>query len=125
LADWLGYSSKKYETDMAKILIFILLATLLAACSVTGRIARKYEGKGVEILYKEMGSPATTRVLENGNTLFEYQKETFIKETVIGTGRGTLDPKISPSFIKVETYWFEVDKNGMVVHSDYQKRIAK
>jgi hypothetical protein len=110
---------------MAKKLIIFFLAALLVSCSMNTGLSRKYEGKGVEVLYKELGSPKLVRDLGDGTKLFEYEKETFVKETEFGTGRGTLDPKISPAFIKVETYWFKVDKNGIIVQADYKKRIDR
>jgi hypothetical protein len=48
-----------------------------------------------------------------------------VKETVIGTGRGTLDPRISPSFTKVEVSMFEVDNKGIVVRTAFEKRIQQ
>jgi len=110
---------------MVKKLILFFVIALMVSCSMNANLSRKYEGKGVEVLYKELGSPKSVRDLGDGTKLFEYEKETFVKETTFGTGRGTLDPKISPSFVKVETYWFKVDNNGIVVQTDYQKRIDK
>jgi len=108
---------------MIKYLFLLSLLALLFSCSAPTKLSHKYEGKGVELLYKEMGSPKNIFEMDNGNRLFEYEKETFIKETEIGTGRGTLDKRISPSFIKVEMYRFEIDKKGIIVRSAYQKRI--
>jgi len=95
------------------------------ACSVSGKLSRKYEGKGVEVLYSELGEPKKMLTLENGNRLFVYEKEVYIKETVIGTGRGTLDPRVSPSFVKVEVSRFEIDNKGIVVRTEFEKRIQQ
>jgi hypothetical protein len=110
---------------MVKKLIIIFVLALMVSCSMTSKLSNKYVGRGVELLYKELGYPKTVSEMSNGNKLFEYEKETFIRQTEIGTGRGTLDPRISPSFSKVETYWFEVNKEGIIVHTNYEKRIDK
>ena len=110
---------------MVKYLISGLILVLMLACSVSGQLSRKYEGKGVEILYGELGQPKKTLTLDNGNRLFIYEKETFVKETAIGTGRMNLDPRVSPSFMKIEISRFEVDNKGIVVRTEYEKRIQK
>lgn len=110
---------------MVKYLISGLIFVLMLACSVSGNLSRKYEGKGVELLYRELGEPKSTIDLKNGNKLFVYEKETFVKQTEIGMGRGTLDPRISPSFMKIEVSRFEVDNKGIVVKTEYEKRIEK
>jgi hypothetical protein len=108
---------------MVKYLISCLIIVLMMACSVSGKLSRKYEGKGVEMLYRDLGQPKNITVLDNGNKLFVYEKETFVRETEIGTGRLALDKRISPSFIKVELSRFEVDSKGIVVRTEYEKRI--
>lgn len=110
---------------MVKKLLLLFLIVIMVSCSVTNSLSNKYAGEGVETLYKEMGYPKTVSELDNGNKLFEYEKETLIKETEISTGRGTLDHRMSPSYIKVETYYFEVNKDGIIVRTDYKKRIDK
>jgi len=110
---------------MVKYLISGLILVLMLACSVSGNLSRKYEGKGVELLYSELGEPKNTIDLKNGNRLFVYEKETIVKQTEIGMGRGTLDPRISPSFMKVEVSKFEVDNKGIVVRTEYERRIEK
>jgi len=101
----------------------VLFLALLLSCSVSNGLSRKYEGKGVEVLYREFGAPKITVDLENGNRLFVYEKETFVKQTEIGMGRGTLDPRISPSFVKVEVSRFEVDNKGIIVRTEYEKKV--
>lgn len=108
---------------MVKYLISGLILVVLIACSMSGNLSRKYVGKGVEKLYSELGEPKKTLTLENGNRLFVYEKEVYVKQTVIGTGRATLDPRVSPSFVKVEVSRYEVDKQGIVVRTEYEKRI--
>jgi hypothetical protein len=108
---------------MVKNIISFFLLALLVACSMSGKLSRKYEGEGVEVLSRELGAPKSTIVLENGNKLYVYEKETYVKETQIGTGRGTLDPRISPSFVKVEVFRFEVDSKGVIVHTEYNKKV--
>jgi hypothetical protein len=110
---------------MVKKLILFFVVVLMMSCSMTTKLSKKYVGRGVEVLYREMGNPQAESVMENGDKLLVYEKETYIKQTEIGTGRGTLDPKISPSFSKVETYWFEVNKEGIIVQTNYRKKIDK
>jgi hypothetical protein len=110
---------------MIKYLISGLILVLLLACSVSGNLSRKYEGKGVELLYRDMGEPKNMITLDNGNRLFIYEKETFVRQTEIGVGRGTLDPRVSPSFEKVEVSRFEVDNKGIIVRTEYEKKIKK
>jgi hypothetical protein len=90
---------------------------------MSGKLSRKYEGKGIEVLYREFGAPKSTTVLENGNKLYVFEKETYVKETQIGTGRGTLDPRVSPSFVKVEVSRFEVDNKGIIIRTEYEKKV--
>lgn len=85
------------------------------------QLSGKYEGRGVEALYAEMGEPKMKEAMDNGNTLFIYEKETLVKQTTIGTGRMTLDQRVSPSYIRVERYVFEVDNQGIIVKTDYKK----
>jgi hypothetical protein len=108
---------------MVKRLALIFVVVMMVACSVTSKLSHKYVGKGVELLYKEMGTPKSISKLANGNSLYAFEKETFVRSTEIGTGRGTLDPRISPSFAKVETFLFEVNNEGIIVDTEYEKRI--
>ena len=108
---------------MVKYLLSGLFLVVVLACSISGQLTRKYEGKGVELLYRDLGNPQKTLNLDNGNRLFVYEKETYVRQTEIGTGRGTLDPRVSPSFIKIETSRFEVDGKGIVVRTEYEKRL--
>jgi hypothetical protein len=110
---------------MIKKLAIVLLMFLMISCSVTSSLSRKYEGKGLEALYKDMGYPKSVSELSNGNKLYKFEKTTYVKETEISTGRGTLDPRISPSYSKVEIFLFEINKEGVIVKTDYQKRIDK
>ena len=108
---------------MVKYLLSGLFLVVVLACSISGQLTRKYEGKGVELLYRDLGNPQKTLNLDNGNRLFVYEKETYVRQTEIGTGCGTLDPRVSPSFIKIETSRFEVDGKGIVVRTEYEKRL--
>ncbi len=110
---------------MKTILIFFSLFFVFAACSVSQKVSSKYKGKGVEILYKELGSPKSVTEMDNGNKLFVYEKETIVRSTEISTGRGTLDPRISPAYSKVETFLFEVNSEGLIIDTGYEKRIEK
>lgn len=107
---------------MKKLLLGILIFVFFG-CSVQRSLSEKHVGKGVELLYTYYGEPKRSEVLRNGNRLFVYEKETLVKQTVIGTGRMTLDQRISPSFIKVEVFKFEIDNQGIVVKAIYEKKI--
>ena len=100
----------------------IMVVMVIGSCSIQQKIDRKYEGKGRELVLQEYGEPQKIIELENGNQLFIYIKETFIRETEIGTGYFTLDKRVSPSFIKEETYRFLIDKQGIVSDAVYEKR---
>jgi hypothetical protein len=103
------------------LILFVLLASI--SCSMTEKLSRSYNGKGVEVLYKEMGNPNKIIENDNGNKTYIYIKETFVRQTEISTGRFNLDKRMSPSFIKVELFHFEVNKDGIIQHSEYEKQI--
>ncbi len=105
-----------------RMFTFFAILFILSACSVNRKISRQYEGQGRETLLSEFGEPSRVLELENGNVMFIYIKETVIKETEIGTGSFTLDPRVSPSFIKEEIYRFEIDEQGVIVDTQYEKR---
>jgi hypothetical protein len=107
---------------MKNILIIILLFVSIG-CSVQRSLSEKYVGKGVETLYADFGEPKRLNNLENGHKLFIYEKETLVRETVIGTGEMTLDQRMSPAFIKVEVFQFEIDNHGIIVKTIYEKKI--
>jgi hypothetical protein len=94
----------------------------LASCSVQKKIEHKYNGNGRDLLLSDFGEPRKIIDLEDGNQLFLYVKETFVREAEIGTGRFTLDKRVSPSFIKEEIYRFVVDSDGIILLSEYEKR---
>lgn len=106
-----------------KKLIFLIFILGFFGCTVQRSLSGKYVGKGVELLYADFGEPKRLDVLENGHKLFVYEKETLVKETVIGTGKMTLDKRMSPAFIKVEAYKFEIDNQGIIVKTIYEKKI--
>ncbi|MFA9388987.1 MAG: hypothetical protein ACERKD_04240 [Prolixibacteraceae bacterium] len=83
---------------------------------------RSFEGEGREMVIQAFGEPMKIVNMDNGNQLFIYVKETFIHETEIGTGSFTLDKRMSPSFIKEETYRFLIDKQGVVTQVNYEKK---
>ncbi|HKM92220.1 MAG TPA: hypothetical protein VJY41_01075 [Prolixibacteraceae bacterium] len=106
---------------MRKIFPFLLIV-LLMSCNVEKQIERKYEGEGREMVLHDFGEPQKVVDMGNGIERFIYIKETYIRETEIGIGKGTLDPRISPAFIKEETWRFDIDAKGQVVGSNYEKR---
>lgn len=108
---------------MTKNIGFILVVFFMFSCTLSQQVSNKYLGKGAEILYSDFGEPMKVLKTEEGNRVFVYQKETYVKETTIGTGRGTLDERISPGFIKIETYKFTLDKEGIIIDTDYEKEI--
>jgi len=108
---------------MVKIVLNILVVILLVGCSVHNKISRKYERNGREVVLSEFGEPHKIIEMKDGNQLFIYVKESFIRETEIGTGGFTMDKRISPAFIKEETYRFLIDANGVVSKATYEKKI--
>jgi hypothetical protein len=111
---------------MSKRIIFLLILVcamlFFAACGPARKISKQYEGNGRDMLFADFGEPQRVLELENGNEMFIYIKETAVRETEIGTGSFTLDPRVSPSFIKEEIFRFEIDKDGVVVDTQYEKR---
>lgn len=108
---------------MTKLITFILLAFFVASCALSQQISNKYVGKGAEALFSDFGEPNEVIKTDEENRIFIYLKETYVKETTIGTGRGTLDERISPAFIKVETFKFILDKEGIIIETSYEKKI--
>lgn len=108
---------------MVKYLLSLLVLTGLLSCSVQKKIERSFEGEGRELLMKEFGEPQQIIPMKNGEQVFVYVKETFVRETEIGTGAFTLDQRVSPSFVKEETYRFTIDKQGIVTKVSYEKRM--
>lgn len=107
---------------MTKYFLVLVLFTLFSSCSVQQKIERKYEGEGRESVLKTFGEPQKIIILEGGKQIFVYVKETFVRETEIGTGDFTLDKRVSPSFTKEETYRFLIDQQGIVQNVQYEKK---
>ena len=107
---------------MLKYFIVFIIIIASCACSIDRKVSRKFDGEGRDMLIKEFGEPTKIIMLENGNTRFIYIKESFIRETEIGTGGFTMDPRISPAYIKVETYRFEINDEGFILDSSYEKK---
>lgn len=107
---------------MVKYILTLLVFIGLLSCSVQKKVERNFEGKGREMVIKYFGEPQKIIPLEDGQQQFVYVKETFIRETEIGTGSFTLDKRMSPSFIKEETYKFTIDKQGIVTETFYEKK---
>ncbi|MDA3817966.1 MAG: hypothetical protein PF486_11360 [Prolixibacteraceae bacterium] len=110
---------------MKRILVNMFLLVLLLGCSVSKKLERNYLGQGREYVLKQKGEPTKIIELENDNERFIYVEEEEIRETTIGTGKATLDPKISPGFTKIEIYRFEVNEKGIIVGAGYEKLIKK
>jgi hypothetical protein len=97
----------------------------MLSCSQQKVLVRKYEGEGREKLLREMGEPNRIISQTDGKQWFIYRKETAIRETVIGTGSYTPDPRISPGFLRIETYRFLIDQNGAIEKVNYEKQTQK
>jgi len=110
---------------MYRIIISVILLAFLVACSVSKKVERNYLGQGREYLLQEKGEPTKIIDLKNDNERFIYIEEEEIRETTIGTGKATLDPKVSPGFTKIEIYRFEINEEGIIVDTGYEKRIEK
>lgn len=106
---------------MKAAIIAILTTLTLVSCSPQRSLSRKYEGKGREQIISEFGEPQSIQTFDNGNQMFEYVKETVIRDTPIGTGRHTIEPMISPGFVKVEVRQFIIDNKGIVTNTNYEK----
>lgn len=110
------------EKKMVKYFLLFFVILVFCSCNVDQKISRRFDGEGRELLLREFGEPTKIIKLDNGNERFIYIKETYIRETEIGTGGFTMDPRISASFIKEETYRFEINQNGTIVDSSYEKK---
>lgn len=105
-----------------KIAFSLLFLAVLAGCSVANKVERRYEGQGRDILFHEFGEPHKIIELKDGNQLFIYMKETYVRETTFDAGRSaTLDPRVSPGFIKEETYRFTINEDGIITDANYER----
>ncbi|MDA3881007.1 MAG: hypothetical protein PF436_11520 [Prolixibacteraceae bacterium] len=110
---------------MKQVIGVLVVLTVFAACSVSKKIERNYMGQSRAMLLYDMGEPDRIVELENGGERFFYVKEEIIRETAIGTGKTTLDPRVSPGFTKIETYRFDINEDGFIVNTGYTKEIEK
>jgi hypothetical protein len=110
---------------MGRKILGLVLLFLLFACSVGKKMERNFLGQGREYLLQEKGEPTKIIELDNSRERFIYIEEEEIRETTIGTGKATLDPKISPGFTKIEIYRFEINEQGIIVDTGYEKRVKK
>jgi hypothetical protein len=106
---------------MAKRVLFFIVMAFMVSCTASQRLAGQYEGKGAEVLFRDFGEPEEVLKTDDGNRIFVYKKETLVRETTIGTGRGTLDERVSPAIMKIETYKFVLDNEGFIVDTVYEK----
>ncbi|MBN2806721.1 MAG: hypothetical protein JXR22_08680 [Prolixibacteraceae bacterium] len=100
----------------------LLVILLFSFCSIQQKVERQFEGEGREAVLKAFGEPQKIVDLEGGKQLFVYVKETHVRATEISTGDFTLDKRVSPSFVKEETYRFVIDQQGIVTDAQYEKR---
>lgn len=117
----LGNHKAASNQDMNKTIIILLASLALASCSPQRSLSRKYEGEGRDKIINDFGEPQSIQTLEGGLQLFEYVKETVVRDTPIGTGKNTLDPIISPGFVRVEVRQFLIDGKGLIVKVNYEK----
>lgn len=118
-----NFGAKSKAVYMNKFILVNVLFLLIIGCSPSRQLARQYEGQGREKVIEAYGEPV--RIFKNDLNLevFEYIKETIVRETTIGTGRATLDPRISPGFVKVEIRRFTIDNKGIVLKTEYERLI--
>ena len=107
---------------MVKYFLSLVMILLYSSCSIQQKVERQFEGEGREEVLKAFGEPQKIMNLEGGKQLFVYVKETFVRETEISTGDFTLDKRVSPSFVKEETFRFVIDQQGIVTDALYEKR---
>lgn len=106
---------------MIKKVFIVLVAFALASCSVQRKLDRNLTGMGREVLLSQLGEPMRIVDLEEGSQMFIYVKETYVRATEIGQGKASLDPRISPGFVKEETFKFLIDADGIIQKSFYEK----
>lgn len=106
-------------------LLFILTFFALSACSPQAKLKRNFIGERISEVSTEYGAPVQKIELENGNQLLIYKKETPVKPTVIDSGQHTLDPRISPGYNKIEWFKFELNREGIIVRTSYEKEIER
>jgi outer membrane protein assembly factor BamE (lipoprotein component of BamABCDE complex) len=107
---------------MVKYFLSLVMILLFSSCSIQQKVERQFEGEGREEVLKAFGEPQKVVNLDGGKQQFVYVKETFIRETEISTGDFTLDKRVSPSFVKEETYRFVIDQLGIVRDVFYEKK---
>ncbi len=110
---------------MIRTIFLLFLVTALMACSPQKKLAKKYLGEGREVLVTALGEPQREERLENGNVLMVYRKETVIKPTSVNTGRFTLDPMVSPGYLKVKESSFVLNPKGIVIETNFKEEIER
>jgi len=110
---------------MIRNFLFLILITALMACSPQKKLARKYLGEGREVLVNTLGEPQREERLENGNMLLVYRKETAIRPTAVSTGRFTLDPMVSPGYLKIRESSFILNPKGIVIETGFKEEIKR
>ncbi len=111
---------------MKQIVLILLLTGFLASCSMQSKLSRQFNGEPIEQVKESFKSiPVTEIPQRNGNTKVIFTKEAKLPGTVINQGEKSLDPITTPPVTKIEQFIFEVDKNGIVINSEYSNTYKK
>lgn len=107
---------------MNRILAILIILLISFSCSIQSKLGRDYKGENIEVVKNHFSTfPFSKTPLDNGQTKYVFTKEERLASTTISQGEATLDPIESPPATKIERYIFVVDKNNVVVSTDYKK----
>ena len=122
--EWLWF--RTFERPQLKLITLLLLvACVLAGCSVQSKLTRHYKDRSFSEVMAVMGAPTTIENLVGGGTMRSYVKKVMLKETPINTGQFQYDTFYSPKVMKNEITRFKVTQNGIVKEVSYSCEYTK
>lgn len=108
-----------------KCLIVMMLAVLVAGCSVESKLNRQYKGKSFIGVMDNMGAPTRIENLVGGGTLRIYETKKMLKETPINTGQFQYDTFNSPKVMKTDVIQFFVNPSGIVTEIKFSSEYSR
>lgn len=106
------------------IILFILLITV--SCGIQSQLKRSYQGRNIEYLTESFKTlPSVKTPLKNGLYRLTFTKKARLTSTPINQGTGSLDPLSSPAALKTEYYIFIINRDDIVISTEYEKEYKK
>jgi hypothetical protein len=115
----------KWPAISGKVMVILMLATLMTACSVESKLNKNYKGKSFLEVMEDKGAPTSIENLVGGGTIRIYIKKEMLKEAPINTGQFQYDKFNSPKVLKTEITEFYVDPDGIVKNIKYTSEFSK